>query len=190
MVKIYTKKGDKGTTSLYSGERVSKTNGIIEAIGVIDELQGHIGVLKVLPKNPHWIWNELEKIQINLINISSNLATTPGNRKDELVIESNLTAQIEKNIDCITQDLEPLSRFVLQGTDQGNAQAHVCRTICRRSERRVLEINNENPHTTIDPNILTYLNRLSDYFFTLARWFTNYSDNREIPYKREKLSNI
>ncbi len=184
MVKIYTKKGDKGETSLYSGERVLKTNPIIEAVGTLDELQSHIGVLRTISNNPHWVLNELEEIQRTLIDISSNLATMPGDRKDKLKIEANLTIQLEERIDRITQDLEPLTKFILQGTDSANAQAHVCRSVSRKAERRVLEIN-----IGVDPNILSYLNRLSDYFFTLARWFSNYSDRKEIPYKKKLYFN-
>ncbi len=187
MVKIYTRKGDKGETSLYSGERVLKTNQIIEAVGCLDELQSHIGVLKTISNSPHWVLNELEGIQRTLIDISSNLATMPGDRKDNLKIEANLTIQLEKSIDCITEDLASLTKFILQGTDSINAQAHVCRAVSRRAERRVLEIRDEGVlQSNVDPNILSYLNRLSDYFFTLARWFSNYSNRKEIPYKREK----
>ena len=185
MVKIYTRKGDEGTTSLYSGERVLKTDPIIEAVGTLDELQSHIGVLKTISNCPHWVLNDLEKIQRTLIDISSNLATTEGTRKNNLKIEADLTTWLEETIDRLTEDLTPLTKFILQGTDNINAQAHVCRSVSRKAERRVLEIKNED----VDPNILSYLNRLSDYFFTLARWFSNYSDRKEIPYKKKLYFN-
>ena len=154
MFKIYTKSGDKGTTQLSSGERVSKDETQVEAIGTIDELNAHIGLLmtyieeKTLLERPH-------DLQTVLFDIGGNK-----------VIDHSLTTQLEKDMDAMTESLPPLRDFVYPGGCKAAAQSHVCRTVCRRAERNFVTLSKIRP---IDASVLCFLNRLSDYFFILAR---------------------
>ena len=165
-MKIYTKTGDKGQTSLLSGERVSKYNNRIEAYGTIDELNSFIGLLRSGKLN-----NEddlfLLKIQNKLFNIGSNLAMgekessfKPTSVKEEDII------LLEKEMDKIDAAVTKLSNFILPGGNQSVAHSHVCRSICRRAERLIVKLADE---TEIDMNIIKFVNRLSDYFFLLSR---------------------
>lgn len=170
---IYTKTGDSGTTSLVGGSCVDKDNPRVEAYGTVDELNSHIGLLAELirhqalaPLSSHVPL--LKTIQVNLFNIQTLLAT-----EDETVYVSlpqlgdGEVASLEHSIDTLTDSLPKLKNFVIAGGNVMGAQAHVARTVCRRAERRVVSLNRQSP---VDPLILRYLNRLSDYLFVLSRF--------------------
>ncbi|MEN8118901.1 MAG: cob(I)yrinic acid a,c-diamide adenosyltransferase [Bacteroidota bacterium] len=165
-MKIYTKTGDKGQTSLLSGERVSKYNIRIEAYGTIDELNSFVGLLRSgeLNKDDAIF---LFKIQNKLFNIGSKLAM--GKKKSSFKLPELKEEDIvllEKEMDKIDAVTPKLKSFVLPGGSSSVAYSHVCRSICRRAERLIVKLADE---VEIDTNIIKYVNRLSDYFFLLSR---------------------
>lgn len=164
---VYTRTGDKGTTALVGGKRVSKTDPRIESYGTIDELNSFIGLLATEVTDEKDL-EFLKVVQHKLFNIGSYLATDQENT--ELNIESQVTDEsihrIEKEIDRIDADLPRMTNFVLPGGSRSAALAHVCRTVCRRGERCIYVLDTA---IEIDKNVLIFINRLSDYLFVLAR---------------------
>ena len=164
---IYTKKGDKGQTSLIDGRRVSKASAIPHAVGTVDELNAHIGMARALVSenmepNSIDIKDIFTNIQEDLFVIGSYLA---GNKSDLNKLEKHIT-KFEQGIDILTAYLPELKNFILPGGSTVGAQLHICRTVCRRAERMVVEVE-ENE------TILKYLNRLSDMLFMAARAANN-----------------
>ncbi|WP_421751527.1 cob(I)yrinic acid a,c-diamide adenosyltransferase [Croceimicrobium sp.] len=168
-MKIYTKTGDKGQTSLVSGERVAKNHARIEAYGTVDELNACIAVMKDSAKfkdfNP-----DIENIQSTLFSIGSHLSATEKNKYPLPEIKESLIQKLEQDMDTMNLELEQLRSFIIPGGDLSASYAHVARTICRRAERRVIDL--ELQEISMHPVILPFLNRLSDYLFTLARYYT------------------
>ena len=161
--KIYTRKGDEGFTSLVGGKRVSKAGPRIDAYGTIDELNSFIACLLETINDPEdRVF--LLRIQSDLFTLGSYLASESG-VLNCLISEEDI-AQIETAIDRMDALLPPLNRFILPGGCAGSAWANVCRTVCRRAERWMVKINRVG---NIDTKALKYINRLSDYFFLLAR---------------------
>lgn len=157
-MKLYTKSGDHGMTSLVGGKRVSKTDPRISACGDIDELNAHIGLLHSMIGDK--LAPPLASIQSCLFHLGTALsASSQGSIKPQ-----NITT-LEHEIDRLQDSTPQPGTFVLPGGSMSAAQSHVCRTVCRRAERSVVELSS---HYAIDPIILEYLNRLSDYFFVLA----------------------
>ena len=166
-MKIYTKTGDEGTTSLVGGTRVSKTSPRIEAYGTVDELNSNIGFLITCIKSIEEV-EVLERVQRTLFALCSNLATdtTQTELPSAFLIRQDEIEFLEEQIDMITAAIPPQTSFVLPGGTRGCAQAHICRTVCRRAERRILTLRET---VEVRSEILIYLNRLSDYLFILAR---------------------
>lgn len=167
--KIYTCTGDTGATSLVGGQRVKKTDIRIEAYGSVDELNANIGVLLAIPcLQPEHV-EVLRRVQNKLFNIGAYLATP--NPNNAITQCPGLTGETVKNLEALIDEMDselpPLTNFVLPGGSQRSAVAHVCRTMCRRCERRVVALADT---TYVDPNVLRLLNRLSDYLFVLARF--------------------
>jgi cob(I)alamin adenosyltransferase len=177
ITKVYTKTGDKGDTSLVGGIRIKKTDVRIEAYGTVDELNSSIGLLITYLENNDDITNA-ERIQNDLFVIASYLAT--DTTKTELYAGSKLDEKeigfLETSIDDILNLIPPQTSFVLPGGCRAAAVAHVSRTICRRTERCVLRLSEETP---IDAHILSFINRLSDYLFVLARKLNFISNTSE-----------
>ena len=171
-MKIYTKTGDNGSTSLYDCSRVSKGSNLIDLIGDIDELNSFIGDIKssVL----------LKDIQIWLFDLNTIIA----NPKHKYLFDADETVLklIEKEIDDLTSKMPKLKNFILPS---GNI--HIARAVCRRCERKLVNIIDLHPH--IPKECLVFLNRLSDYLFTLAR-FENINDNNEVIYKKSSILSI
>lgn len=172
-MKIYTKTGDKGQTSLFGGTRVSKNHIRIEAYGTVDELNSWIGLIRDQEINEEYKTLLIE-IQDRLFTIGSQLAADPdkskntqGNEKFNLpkVIEDDIVL-LEKAIDKMEESLEPLKSFVLPGGHSTVSYCHIARCVCRRAERLSVSLDEQQP---IDEIIIKYLNRLSDYLFTLSR---------------------
>lgn len=165
-MKIYTKTGDKGTTALVGGTRVSKTDIRIEAYGEVDELNAYIGLLRDQPVNESRR-AILKEIQDRLFTIGSRMATAPDKQKGKLpdLFEEDIEL-LERSIDEMTDRIEPLRFFVLPGGHTSVSFGHIARTVCRRAERTVLALDAEFP---MDPLMYRYLNRLSDYLFVLCR---------------------
>ena len=181
-MKIYTKTGDSGQTSLFSGERVAKYHDRIEAYGTIDELNSFIGLLR--SEN---IDKYTEKTIINIQNILFDIGTELAITK-EVKFEINKisplhTKLLEDEIDFINKNLPPLKNFTIPGGCKLNSSADICRTVCRRAERLVIKLADKEK---ISPNIIIYLNRLSDYFFVLSRKFLKESNKAEITRKNVK----
>lgn len=167
-MKTYTKKGDSGQTSLLGGKRVSKDDLRVEAYGTIDELNSNIGELASImseSKDQRKI-KELEKIQSTLFLIGSYLADKEGKFISLKKLKAK-TEGLEKQIDVWEKELPKLTSFILPGGTPAAAKTHVIRTVTRRAERQVVKLDSQKK---IDENVLKYLNRLSDYFFVLARW--------------------
>jgi cob(I)alamin adenosyltransferase len=189
-MKIYTKTGDKGETSLFGGQRVKKYNLRIEAYGTIDELNSYIGLIRdqKLDKKSFEI---LIKIQNQLFTIGAMLATPPDKEKlksgkDRLQIpkisEKDISL-LEEEIDIMNTSLKPMTHFILPGGHQTVSFCHIARCICRRAERITVELS-ENE--IVNDGVLIYLNRLSDYLFVLARKLTYDNDVKEIAWNSKK----
>lgn len=164
---LYTRTGDKGTTSLVGGERVSKTHRRIECYGTTDELNSFIGLLHDA------VTEQADKdflrfIQHKMFSIGSYLAT--DQRTTQLKMESRITddtvRRIEEEIDRLDAGLPPLRSFVLPAGGRAASLAHICRTVCRRAERQIYRLDETDE---VEDNVLVFINRLSDYFFILAR---------------------
>lgn len=161
--KIYTKTGDAGQTGLVGGKRVSKTDVRLEAYGTVDELNSSLGlVVSLLPKG-HEAASLLFTIQNELFNLGSRLACDDAEMLKHLPMISEPQVQrLEKKMDEWESELEPLKNFILPGGTQAASALHLARTICRRAERRTLAVS-------VEPILVVYLNRLSDFLFTLSR---------------------
>lgn len=167
MAKIYTKTGDKGNTSLLGGKKVSKSHERIEAYGNIDELNSFVGLLKDHPDVEAKIGQQFYWIQEHLFTIGSLLATESGFKGFELPQVSEIhIKQLEVWIDKYTAELPELKNFILPGGHQAVSLCHVCRTVCRRAERSIIKLSADEE---IGPNIVPFVNRLSDYFFVMSR---------------------
>lgn len=166
-MKIYTKTGDKGTTSLLGGTRVSKGHLRIESYGNVDELNAWMGMVRDAEVNQKREKLLLE-IQDRLFTIGSNLAAEPGSA-EKFNIPQIKQADIEKletAIDTMNEELEPMKNFILPGGHTAISNAHVARTVCRRAERNIVLLNEHEP---VNGLVVQYLNRLSDYLFVLSR---------------------
>lgn len=175
-MKIYTRTGDKGKTSLIGGKRVSKTHQRLEAYGTIDELNAHIGLLLAQLPADESERTTLLQVQNILFVVGAQLATPPE-VTGTLAVTSEMLSTLEEAIDRIDAGLPPLKAFVLPGGTQAASQCHVCRTVCRRAERRVLALASR---ATIPSELTSYLNRLSDYLFVLSRKINNEQGKQEI----------
>lgn len=190
-MKIYTKTGDAGTTSLFGGTRVAKHHMRIESYGTVDELNATIGLLRSQDIDGH-SKDILVQIQNKLFTIGSSLATDPKKAvlktgQDRLKIEKVNEAHIsllEHEMDAMNETLPPLTHFVLPGGNNAVSYCHIARTVCRRAERRATLLHENEP---VDPLVIKYLNRLSDYLFVLARKLSNEMGVEELQWIPEKL---
>jgi len=182
-MKIYTKKGDNGTTSLIGGKRVPKHHLRIESYGTVDELNSYIGLIRDQNIAKEDIEVLLE-IQDRLFTIGSNLAAEPGKSKMVLpeLFEKDITF-LEDEIDRMDDNLEEMRSFVLPGGNTVVSYSHIARCVCRRAERISVHLSEESE---VDEKIITYLNRLSDYLFTLSRKLTKDLDANEIAWVPKK----
>lgn len=179
--KIYTKTGDKGETSLIGGKRVPKYHDRIEAYGTLDELNSFIGLIRDQDIDPH-TREILIEIQDRVFTAESLLAVdadAPSPRKLPEIIEADIEL-LEKEIDSMNETLPPIRNFVLPGGHPAVSYCHVARTVCRRAERVTLRLAQ---HYTVQPLVIKYLNRLSDYLFVLSRKMTTDFKAVETPWK-------
>ena len=190
-MKIYTKTGDKGTTALFGGSRVPKYHLRIESYGTVDELNAYIGLVKD-QKIDIQIQKSLLKIQNELFTLGAMLATPPEketlkNGKERLnipKINQNSIQFLENEIDTMNQELPQMTHFILPGGHQSVSFCHITRCVCRRAERIVTALSKKE---SVNPSILIYLNRLSDYLFVLARKLTKDLQAPEVKWAPEKL---
>jgi cob(I)alamin adenosyltransferase len=164
LTRIYTRLGDGGETHLGDMSRVPKTDPRIEAYGTVDELNAQLGVALTIdgldPQHGAWI----RHIQNDLFDVGADLAAPEDGKRERLRVLAEQTAWLEQRCDEVNAELEPLKSFVLPGGTRAAAHLHVCRTVCRRAERRVIACGDE-----INPETVRYLNRLSDLLFILSR---------------------
>lgn len=181
-MKIYTKTGDRGETSLVGGQRVSKCCERLESYGTIDELNSHLGVLITYCKDEADA-AFLTDVQGKLFVVGGYLATDNSQRElhKSSVITEEMVAKIEAEIDRLQDIVPQLRYFILPGGDRGAAYAHVCRTVCRRAERCILRL--VECGTEVDERVTAYVNRLSDYLFVLARKMNSDAGVKDVEWK-------
>lgn len=185
--KIYTKTGDKGETSLIGGTRVPKHHIRIEAYGTVDELNSYIGLIRDLITESHGHYKLLLEIQDRLFTMGSILAVDPDkylndDKANKMKLPELLDSDIElleKSIDEMDDVLEPMKHFVLPGGHPTISHVHIARCICRRAERNVIHLHEVSP---VNELTFKYLNRLSDYLFTLSRQLALDYNAKEIPW--------
>ena len=183
-MKVYTGIGDQGTTNILGEKGVSKNDARVNAYGTIDELNSYVGLIGTY-QLAHSYEEQLRWIQNHLFTIGSELASTPeALKKLKLKQVGAMDIQtLEQWIDEQTADLSPLQSFVLPGSCRENAVCHVARTVCRRAERLTVHLHTLIP---VHPETLIFLNRLSDYFFTLARTMSRLAQQEDIIWKPNK----
>jgi len=180
---LYTRSGDSGTTALFGGGRVPKDSARVEAYGSVDELNSALGVAVAFVQQPE-IREALAGVQNELFNIGSELASETGKAAASghmFTGEEAKIATIEALIDEYDAEVEPLRTFILPSGSAGGAMLHLCRTVCRRAERAVVRLAREEP---VNPAVLTYLNRLSDLLFVLARYANKADGAEETPWRK------
>jgi cob(I)alamin adenosyltransferase len=175
--RVYTRRGDEGTTSLASGQRVPKNDPRIEAYGTVDELNSFVGLARDSARGLPELAQILLRVQHELFNLGAILATMP---EDVHPKQARITAaeseQLEREMDRMNAELAPLRSFVLPGGSRLNAELHICRTICRRAERLTVSLA---ASSHVDRTALTYLNRLSDALFVWSRWASHQTGTAE-----------
>ncbi len=180
-MKIYTKTGDGGETGLFRGPRVPKHDPRVDAYGNVDELNALLGVLLPEIQDPE-IRDLIASIQHELFEVGADLATPQQVERDhEMRIPNSMTARLEAAIDSFEERLPELTQFILPGGSKGGALLHYARTICRRAERKVSRLKEQQ---MMGPEILIYLNRLSDLLFVLARTENHKSGSPEVIWKK------
>ena len=182
-MKIYTKKGDRGETSLFGGKRVAKHDIQIEAYGTVDELNSHIGLLHSLIENKE-TRAALKRVQAYLFVIGSTLAADADKKNLKVpALNSEEAAFLETQIDKCVSNLPAMKSFILPGGTTNASHCHIARTICRRAERATAKFA---ASSDLEPIVLAYLNRLSDYLFILARQTCIEEGGKETPWLPKK----
>jgi cob(I)alamin adenosyltransferase len=192
MKKIYTKTGDKGETSLFTGQRVPKNDPFIEALGSVDECNSALGTaISFLPTNSEMspIREQLEIIQHALFDVGAALATprtrATNHKLDMTRFDQTAIATIETWIDAMEEKLPPLHAFILPGGHPCGSMLHMARSICRRAERRILPLYR---NADVSENVLIYLNRLSDYLFSVSRYVNFLNKSPETEWQHHKVA--
>jgi cob(I)alamin adenosyltransferase len=178
-MKIYTRTGDDGSTGLIGGSRVAKDDAAIECYGTVDELNATIGAAVIVADADAREW--LGQVQAELFTIGSHLATPAGasQAKSLPAMDGNWVTRLEQQIDAAETTLTPLRNFILPGGTEFAARLHVARTVCRRGERLLVATARQRP---IDPLIVTYMNRLSDWLFVQARRANHRAGVPDVPW--------
>ena len=187
--RVYTRTGDRGETALVGGKRVPKDSLRIEAYGTIDELNSIVGLARVFNEESidageaHRFMDEvLCRLQDELFDIGSELATPPEFYQQGMYrVSGDEIDRLEKLMDKCQEELEPLKSFILPGGGRIGAYLHQCRTVCRRAERDILRLSREEE---ISPDLVKYVNRLSDLFFVLSRWIAKQTGEQEYLWQR------
>lgn len=172
-MKIYTRSGDKGTTSLIGGERVAKCDLRVEAYGSVDELMAFVALLADKMRHEEALKGLsplLDRINSRLMTVSALLAVGEGGEGKIAPLAPETVEELEQEIDKMSEELTPITKFTIPGGEILLSLSHVCRTVCRRAERAALRSAEQHP---TDPVVLHYLNRLSDLFYTLGRLITS-----------------
>lgn len=178
VMKIYTKRGDSGETGLFGGERVSKDHLRVEAYGTVDELNAYLGWMATAGDEA--VQKDLLHLQNLLFELGAQLATPPQKKHTTGGIQAEDVAWLETAIDGMEASLSPLKTFVLPGGSPLAAMGHVARCVCRRAERRTVTLAAQ---TAVDPRVLEFLNRLSDYFFVWSRYQNHRAKVDDVPWQ-------
>jgi cob(I)alamin adenosyltransferase len=165
---IYTKTGDKGTTSLFDNVRVSKDDIRVESYGTVDELGSFLGLAKNYVED-ETIYNQIQDIQNKLFTVATNLATEDENKVKHHILDEDIS-NLESLIDLYMGKLNNPTGFIVPGSSKKSSYLHVARTVCRRAERRIISLSNIS---YVDPLVLKYVNRLSDTLYAMARYLEN-----------------
>lgn len=188
MAKIYTRSGDKGETSLFTGERVLKNDPFIEALGTVDECNSAIGLaIAHMPDNEIYsgLKQQLVMIQHALFDLGAAIATPRTRAKEDKINKTRFDEEeieiLEKWIDEMDLQLPKLKHFILPGGHPAGAMLHLARSVCRRAERQVIPLSR---HSDVSDKITRYLNRLSDYLFMASRWNNHLANMPETPWKQ------
>jgi cob(I)alamin adenosyltransferase len=179
-MKIYTKTGDDGSTGLFGGGRLGKDALRVESYGTVDETNAALGVARASGLPPE-IDALLAEVQADLFGLGAELACVPGkeHKLAGAAIAASASTRLERAIDAFEAELEPLANFVLPAGTPGAAQLHLCRTVCRRAERRVVALGHSE---RVRPELIVYLNRLSDLLFVLARCVNRRAQVPDVPW--------
>ena len=178
LTKIYTRTGDKGETGLSGGARVAKDSALMHAIGDIDELNSLLGLLA--SKTQGDIASNIKVLQNDLFNVGGELSST------QVLITQQATIGLEKYLDQLNDDLTPLKEFILPAGGEAASVCHLARSVCRRAERQLVTANREQ---AINPELLAYINRLSDLLFVMARSITWQMGEEEIYWQSSRMKN-
>lgn len=181
--RLYTRTGDDGTTSLAGGSRAAKNDPRLEAYGTVDELNSWLGLLAAAPSLSAARRSQLLGIQNRLFDIGAILATEPSSSWQPAPLPDEAIDRLEQAIDEIDGNLPPLRQFILPGGHPAAAHAHIARTVARRAERRIISMSES---AEVPPNVLRYINRLSDYLFALARETNINSSTDEIYWQKQQ----
>lgn len=190
ITRVYTKTGDKGTTSLADGSRVSKADLRLETYGTVDELNAVVGMCRSTLQNVQGLRAEarqllddwLECVQNDLFNLGGDLATPIASRWENMIVVGETEIhRLEQMIDELQNSLPPLREFVLPGGTRLNAELHLARTVCRRAERFAVQLQE---HAEVNPQAVPFLNRLSDFLFVSSRWVQHESAVSEVTWKK------
>ena len=182
MAKIYTRRGDDGSTGLFGGPRVRKDDARVAAYGDVDELNSTLGVAREEVLSQPDLLALIDSLQSELFTLGAELATPQAESAPKQVprIETAHVQRLEREIDRLTADLPEMKNFILPGGSRPGAVLHLCRTVCRRAERKVVSLAESSE---VSPAALAYVNRLSDLLFVMARAANLRSGGREIPWK-------
>ena len=186
-MKVYTRTGDKGTTSLVGGTRVEKDNIRLEAYGTVDELNSWLGLLDSSKEIPEKAHDTLLDAMNRMFDIGSALATEPESQWQPAPFPEESVTGLEKAIDALEELLPRHNKFVLPGGHPDAARANIARTVARRAGRRIISLAQI---TAVDPAILRYVNRLSDYLFTLSRAINCVNSHEELYWNSPRHSSI
>jgi cob(I)alamin adenosyltransferase len=181
-MKIYTKKGDLGKTSLFGGTKLPKSHIRINAYGTVDELNAWVGLIRDQIENED-LRDQLKEIQNRLFDIGSSLASDPEKNPISSNLKPDDISGMEDWIDQQTSELKPLRNFILPGGHTLVSQTHLARTVARRAERMIVDLS---LHSEVEARIIKYMNRLSDYLFTLSRTLSKQLEVDEVIWKARK----
>lgn len=181
MSRIYTRTGDTGETGLFGGGRVPKSHPRVAAYGTVDELSATLGWVATLLDDPE-LRTRITLVQGDLFTLGAHLATPVGARSEAHLPElpAGRPSEFERWIDAAEEDLQPLTSFIVPGGSQAGASLHLARTVCRRAERAVVALADEDE---VRPLVTVYLNRLSDLLFVWARWVNQQAGQEETPWQ-------
>jgi len=181
-MKIYTKTGDTGDTGLLGGDRISKASARMDVIGNLDELNANLGL--AVTTGIGELAPALLRIQAQLFDLGAEFAAPSGSKFEYISVTEVEINQLETEIDSMTDRLPPLKNFILPGGTVGAAHLHICRAVCRRAERSILELHRESP---VRSEVLRFVNRLSDWLFTAARKANQDAGVADVPWRKAAL---